>query len=142
MTSGDHGPGGRVRQYEDRPAQHVEQPQLVVDVVVEDPSAEREPGVVDEQADGPIGVGHPLRHRLDLGRVGQVRHEHLGLHPVTAPQLVGEALQPGAVASDQHQVVSSTRQLAGEGETNPRRRTGDQSGSHTSHPTGRVSALS
>ena len=87
-----------------------------VDVVAQERALEGVAGVVDEQVDGAGPVGEPLGDLAGVGAVGQVGHEDLGGDAVLRLELVGDVLQPGAVAGDEHHVVPALREEVGEGQ--------------------------
>ena len=126
------------RQPQNSPHEHVEHALLVGDVIGEEPTAQAEAGVVDEQVDGAAIVAQPI---LDQGcsvRRGQVGRQRFSIDTVLGAQFGGELLQPFDVARDQHHVVTRRRELADEGQPDPRRRAGDDRSPHAADPTGRI----
>ena len=105
-------------------------PLLGLDVVVEEPLLEPEPGVVDEQVHRTRAVGESLLDRGELRRVGEVGGQHLDLDAVRRPQVGRYLLQPGGVPGDENQVVATGRELAGELMADPGGRAGDEGGRH------------
>ncbi len=108
--------------------QHVEHRLLGLDRVVQEPSLEPEPGVVDQQVDRAPAIGDPGLHRGQLLAVGEVGGQHLDGHAVPVPQLARLVLQPVTVAGDQDEVVAGGGELVGEGAADAGGGAGDQRG--------------
>ena len=87
-------------------------------------------GVVDDEVHRACLVGDPVRHALQLVALGDVRDEDLAARAVQVPQVVGDLLQPVAVAGDQDEVVAAAGQLTDEGQADAGGRAGDECGCH------------
>ena len=108
--------------------EHVEHRLLGVDVVDQEPALEAEAGVVDQQVDRPGGVGQPGLDGGQLVAVDQVGGQHLDVHAVLAAELLGDGLETGGVAGDQHEVVAAGGELLGEDVADAGGGAGDQCG--------------
>ena len=64
---------------------------------------------------------------FELGGIGEVGAEHLGLRAVGRFQLLGERLEATLVACDEHDVVTALGEDAGERFADTRGRAGDES---------------
>ena len=82
---------------------------------------EPEAGVVDQQLDGARRVAQPSLDGRELRAVDEVGDQHLDGDAVRRAQLLGDPLEPGAVAGDEHQVVAAPGEPVGEGECRCRR---------------------
>ena len=101
---------------------------LGVDGVVEEPVLEAEAGVVDQQLDRPVAVGHPALDRASWPRSARSAGSTSTSTPYAARSSVGDGLQPLLVAGDEHQVVAAGGELAGELVADPGGGAGDEGG--------------
>ena len=106
--------------------QDVERGLLLVDGVVEEPALEPEAGVVDQQVDRPGLVGETLLDQGHPGALGEVGDQHLALRGIGLRELVGQRLQPLAVARDQHEVVAALGETEREDAPDPGGGAGDE----------------
>ena len=73
-----------------------------------------EAGVVDQQVDRAVGVGEPVGHALHGGaRSDRSAARISAATSYVARELVGDVLQPGPVARDEHEVVPALGELRG-----------------------------
>ena len=128
----DHRAQGCVAESQHGGDQHVEHGLLGLDVVDQEPVLEAEAGVVDQQVDGPGGIGQPGLHGGQLRPVGEVGGQDLDRDGVLVAELLGDRLQPLAVTRDQHQVVAPTGEVGGEGMADAGGGAGDEGGRHAS----------
>ena len=125
-----HRPGRRVREHEHGAAVDVEQPLLVGHVGRQEPAAQPEAGVVDQDVDRPARVGQAVGDALHRRPVGEVGREGLDLAAVGGAQLVGHGVEALLVAGHEHEVVAVGGEAAGEREADAGRGAGDEGGGH------------
>ena len=103
-----------MRQDEDRADHDVEGQLLAGKVAADEVLVERQPGVVDQETDGALVIAEPHGDPLDVGPVGQVRDQHLGVDARGRLELRGKPRQALLVARDEDEVVLRGGQLPGE----------------------------
>ena len=72
---------------EDCAAQDVKSLLFDGNIVVEERFSEPVAGIVNEQANRPVGVREPRRDPLQCGPIGQIRRQNLSLYAVPLAQL-------------------------------------------------------
>ena len=85
-----------------------------------------EAGVVDQEVDRPGLVEEPVLDQGHSRPLAEVGDQHLALGAVTPLQLLGQALQPLAVAGHEHEVMSALGQPECQDATDPGGRAGDE----------------
>ena len=115
-----------MRQLHDRQHVQTDLPALGLARELGELAVRAHPRVVDEEVDRRLGGLEPrLDHRHPLLR-SQVGGENLDRGPVLLLERLGELLEPGLVARDDHEVVAASGQRARERGADARRGAGDE----------------